>query len=421
MKKKVLSAFALSLALCLSLGATACGDGGNKNNASMNNPAPSQPTGPVTPPVVDTYKGELSETSYDSVNSAQNAYLENEILGKATSVSSYYFQDQEMAEEELLKVRGDFTASGIITEEQISSVIKYLLCYTDSDTSEELQKIMYLLELTDMSYRYFTPEIEEGETLTGSYYDSVADNTLSTGRVTVKTTMSITMAMYGEILGGEDTTQVINQSSTLYITPDAAYSKVTQKSSTDGQQAPDATAEMYVVRSEKDPTKFINAMKSTGETSWTVDYYPIEINFPKISTTDPEYLLCVLAASEFGLSDHSYFTKTAFGFTMNTDKEQQFMNDVMAATTISSLGMSGGDLLDTITLQFKEGSKTDFYVQNGALSKYAYDIAVDYLIKGHTDPYISQDMKGTNSYSNYGTTNVTVPQDVLEAIAGFEN
>lgn len=420
MKKKMFSAFALSLALCVTLGAFGCGDGGKSNAGMNNNPAPSQPSGPVTPPVVDTYEGELSESSYDSLYSAQEAYIANEILGKATSISNYSFQDQEMSEEELLKIKGDFIKGGV-SEDQINGVIKFLLSYTDDDASRELQKIMYFLELKDITYRYFTPKVEEGATLTGSYYQSVADNTLSSGCVTVKSTFSMTMVMSNSILDSGEMTQVINQSGTIYITPDAAYSRVVQQSSTDGQQAPDATAEMYIVRSENDPTKFINAMKSTGETSWTVDYYPIEIEFPKISATDPEYLLCVLAASEFGLSDHSYFTKTAFGFTMNTDKEQQFMNDVMGATTISSLGMSGGDLLDTITLQFKEGSKTDFYVQNGALSKYAYDIAVDYLIKGHTDPYISQDMKGTNSYSNYGTTNVTVPQDVLEAIAGFEN
>ena len=420
MKKKVFSAFALSLALCVTLGAFGCGDGGKSNNAGMNNnPAP-MPSGPVTPPVVDIYEGELSESSYDSLYSAQDAYIANEILGKATSISNYSFQDQEMTETELLKIKGDFIKGGV-SEDQINSVVKYLLSYTDDDASREMQKIMYFLEMTDTTYRYFTPKVEEGETLTNSYFDSVADNTLSSGCVTLKSTFSMTMVMNNSILGGEEMTQVINQSSTLYITPNAAYSRVVQQASMDGEQIPDSTAEMYIVRSEKDPTKFINAMKSAGETSWTVDYYPLEINFPKISATDPEYLLCVLAATEFGLSDHSYFTKTAFGFTMNTDKEQQFMNDVMSATTISSLGMNAGGLLDTITLQFKEGSKTDFYVQNGALSKYAYDISVDYFIKGHTDPYIKQDMKGTNNYSNYVQTEVTVPADVLNAIAAFEN
>ena len=417
MKKKILSSFALSLALCLTLGATACGDGGNKNNASMNNPAPSQPSGPVTPPVVDTYKGELSETSYVNRAAAQNAYLENEILGKATSVSSYYFQNQEMTEVELLDIKGDFIASGIITEEQISNVFKYLFCYMDSDTSEELQKIMYLLELTDLSYRYFTPEIEEGATLTGSYYDSVSKNTLSTGRVTVKTTMSMTMTTFGSIFGSEDTTQVINQSSTVYITPDAAYFKVTQKSSQDGQQMPEATADIYIVRSEEDPTKFIQAVKNEGYSEWELSYYPLTMEFPNIAPTDDQYLLCLLAASEFGLSDHSYFTKTSFGFTMNTAKEEKFMNDILSITTLSSFNTSMKDFLDSITLDFKDGSKSDFYVQNGAIGKYVYDISIDYYINGYENPYISQTMKGNNSYSNYGSTNVTVPQDVLEAIA----
>ncbi len=416
MKKKVFSAFALSLALCVTLGAFGCGEGGKSNAGMNNNPAPQQPTGPVTPPIVDNYTGELSESSYDSVNSAQNAYFENEILGKASSVTNYYFQDQEMTETELLKIKGDFIKGGI-TEDQISNIFKYMLSYTDDDASRELQKIMYLLELTDMTYRYFTPEVEEGTALTGSYYESVAENTLSTGSVTVKSTFSMTMIMDNTILGSEKMTMDIQQSSTLYITPDAAYSKVTQKSSIDGQPSPDITAEIYMVRSEDDPTKFIQATKNVGDTHWEVSYYPLTLEFPNIAPTDPEYLSCVLAFSEFGLSDHSYFTKTSFGFTMNTDKEQKFLRDIFSITTLSSLDMNMGELLDNVVLDFKDGSKTDFHIQNGALGKYAYDIAINYFISGYTTPYISQTMKGTSNFSNYGKTAVTIPADVADVIA----
>ena len=431
MNKKLLSGILALSMLCGTAFTAACEKDG-KDNAKVPNvnqqQTPTTPNNPVTPPVddrpVDTSEGYLSENVYQSDYLAANAYVASELKGAATAGELYNYEVSEevLTEEESSALNLGDDVGNII------SVRKMRVQYVDKDLDDIKEKEVYLVALTDGQYKYYVPNINTGETLLKSYYDLVASTTLSYSSVTVNTVteeqISTSLQMYGMSMTEQSST---TNTGIWKINRDVAYYKGTSKgtSSTtmDGEnttQEIDEVSEMYIVRSPSNPEKFISLIKSTNE--WLHMEYPLAYEFDTIAKTDDNYLMAAITMIEFATSDHSYFEKADFGFRTSSDKMQAYTDDIILPLTLETMSENLGGLIDVSNMNFNYGDQSfaDYYLKANTLNKvdYVSDVTCTY-----TDYNMQMDMqvKGTSSYSGYGTTVVNIPADIQAIIDNYNS
>ncbi len=129
----------------------------------------------------ETFVGAISKTTYESKEDAAKGFLEEEISGDAfTAEYVSYTKTSELSQKEIDKLElADEYKSGIESVEKGEVEYSEQLNKQEEKVaklaSETCKRTVYIVIYTTKEYRFFSPAIIEGGTLTTSYFDYLFD------------------------------------------------------------------------------------------------------------------------------------------------------------------------------------------------------------------------------------------------------
>lgn len=378
---------------------------------------------------VDTYKGEVSDSSYTSEKTAASAFLSEEIASDETSLTyDSYTKQSTLSSDEV----DELNLSGI-DKSKVESVEKGTVAYTknadaasevslyaakayDGETTEtnKLTVTVYLVKL-DVSeegssekkyeYRYYVPLPQVGEAISKSYYESVFDaskytNCTATYSATVKTdvpseygTMETSVVTSGKMEITATAAHVTMEVKTVMSIPDLPDSYKSIVESMPEAANITVTADYYISKNADGGADV--AYSTDGGKTYTKASLSVSFGIDEY-----DELFSADLSGEVSEAVYSFFEKTDYGFTMSTDMLEEYLDSAIAAVK---------EELSTelnITISDDNNAKYDFYVSDGRLNKIDYSLL--FKITAGSATYGS-DMSMTMEYSDFGKTSVTVP------------
>ncbi len=406
MKKKIMG-IVLVLVLALSLLLTAC----NKTDGEQHS---------------ETYKGTVSEQKYNSSDAAANAFIENEISGSAVEATVVSCESQgALTDEE--KTELALSDSYTTNLEKVEKVrIGYKETVTDdysaygvravADESNVKYRVIFVLVYKDGSYRYFSPIVLKGEQLTASYFDSVF-NTENYYNCTMN--QDLEMAIDVNVNGNQDS-QTVESTSAIKVTQDSLYFTSAQKAGTQNLDA-----EMYLVNKNNDISGAVKTNINGKDSDWLAEKNMLAsimesmgLSGDILSFTD---FLDTYFDQSFGTMDHTCFEKTDMGYALRDGMGKQFIIETIESTMGGESGTS--EILKMINL-FDIDLNYEIIVNNGLVSKLKIDMTIffDYSRMPSANAYgvtgtMKLTEKATCSFTDFGTTEITVPDEVLALIS----
>lgn len=358
MKKLAKFAIAALLTASMAIGFAACGTSGN----------------------VDTFAGALSEESYDSQETAVEAFLENEISGDAVQAELQDIKEVgDLAAEEVAALdtadvldADDTIVSAKIVEVSYTRVTSNVMALAAETDDDVFVFTVYVLEITPAGttvreFRYYVPKAENGDVLTRSYYDDVLNPEKYVNCTQKYTAKSTSMGVSVNI---EYLILCANDKATLQM------------------KIPDMSASvMSIVYTDiygyfEDGESFKAWLSTDKGETYTVA--PTG-SFSQYGVTDMASFatLCIPDI------DYSYFEKTSYGFKI----QESFLETYIGAT----LGYYGGT---DVSAELK------FYVKDGRLSEMKSKVSAN--MQGYKTTSTE-----TVTFSNFGTTVVTRPASIV--------
>lgn len=334
----------------------------------------------------ETYKGTVSEATYTSKDDAVTGYLETEISGKTTkAVLVDYKVESELSGKEIdkLELGEEYTADlqkveKMSVEYKEESTPLAAVAYEIADSSETTTRTLYVLSYTAM-FRFFTPAVKEGESLSASYYDSTfeAEKYVNcTMNAEIKSTMSY-----------DDKTMTLINTALAKVTEDSLYEldKVSYEGNMPGTftggefggmqdlsqefYATDTTDGIYAARKEIGQTEFGKPMPV---------YYYKTVNDYFMTWFD----------QRFGRLDHTFFEKTSTGYALKKDKFAQFASN----QSIFQNGLSADNATDfEYIINIKDGRMADVTI---------------------SVTYIGSENTMSIEFSDFGTTEIIIPDEI---------
>lgn len=344
----------------------------------------------------DTYKGAISNHSYNSQADAAEGFIEVELTGNEDVVITNTQSQGTLSGEEVAALAiSDADREGIqeveklsvtYTKESISSVAK------TADTLDTSRTVdIYIIKYPN-NFKYYSPAPITGETVTKSYYDSIFDSekyanctlTYTTKIEAVVKVMKIQLYSY---------TYELNQ--TIKYANDKIYleQRISQQSEGAVETGnmglvtdPYLAAYIEVV----DGQNVCYVKTSEESTSWNKGNLH-QIGFNHIEELRPFY-------GQF--LDYTYFTKTDYGCALAEENAKKYVNETLSNDQTVS------QYLDDMTIDMF----AKYYVANGVLSGVRQDInlTLDMKVEGlstSVDEVVVSEMKCTD----YGTTVVEKP------------
>lgn len=340
----------------------------------------------------DTYEGTVSEQSYESQNDAASAFVAAELSGSDYRVEMTKYEKQsELSSSQISKLNIEGEVDGTI-----NSVEKGRVYYREAgavmsvatpvaETDDSVYVTIYIIVFTATgaevtSYKYYVPLPENGEAISYSYYSSVlnSENYLN---CTVKSvaTSSTTMVM-GE--GTVSSTSDVKYD--MYLNSDKMMLEFSI-TSTEGDESQTLAMTVYMV----DTTEGVKCAAVVNGVARSIHLYETGLNITSVSEA---------YASQLTEAQCSLFVKTSYGFKLKENALKELAGGAL------ELADFDGDC--------------DYYVTDGRLSK-----AVCNFSFAMTDPTSNASMSiESNSevvYSDFGTTTVTLPEDV-KTVLGIE-
>ncbi len=349
----------------------------------------------------ETYNGALSEKSYTSEETAAKAFLDEEVKGDESDVvySKVQVEDNALSDAEVEKLE-------IEDKTSVEYVKKATVFYKQAGTQTlaaaaeddaELSKMLYLVKYVNGGFKYYSPALSSGESLTKSYFNDVMKpdryaNVTVSGSVT--SVSGAKMSYQGETA---DATATIEMDYTYQVTENAVYVKLVAHSETPNPQTgktetTDKTQEGYLVSTDKG---FVMCTSVDG--AYQISTMPFE------NSSD------MIFGEVLQGMDHSYFTKTSSGFQMDKDACIEMMKTMYGDLFEDYEFGSFEDLIDE--MQF------NFYVTEGNVSgvKEKLSLGLDVSEQGMSIT-VTAAASADYSFKNFGTTTVTVPDDAKAAI-----
>lgn len=389
MKRKLFSVIVLMAILALSFGLYAC----NKE----------PPAGSISNVGNESFKGQISEQSYESAEEAAKAFLTNELDGKTSKTKFVsYEKKKDVSREEIGKLPlGDIKASDVTSAEE--GTITYEMStvgrntYAAEGLKDALLQTVYLLTVGDTIY-YCVPEARNGEMISASYYKDFWDmnhfrNSTLRGEREIK--MDIRENEYQAKVSVKVVMDVKFSENAAYMKSDviidasgkdAEIMASTIAASLDSSNF--KNKEIYIV--EKDD-ELLYCTK-VGETWTAVDsIYRSFDDFFEALNKQVENI------------DHTYFIKTDTGFKVDVGKTDVFVSDFNAAF---------GQLLGSYNL------KAEYTVEKERMKSFVFELS-----GGVSQDNASANISATTTetYTDYGTTTVTLPEGLSEYFENLDN
>ena len=351
--------------------------------------------------VSDTFRGAVSEESYDTPEDAAVAFVESEVVGSKNAnivdtVSKGELSNSEIAD---LDIPADLS-------EGMQSVELMEVEYTVSDASISASSVqnlakgsasktykvkVYVIKYT-IDWKYFVPMPVTGETISKSYYDSVF-NSEKFANCTYESTNTISAVIDAEAQGQK---QKITMDIEIYQIVKYADNKVyfeqRTKSSQKATGMEDTVSEevMYAYMEEVDG-EIITYVK-TGDSGW-IEGELTFIGLSSMKEMRPFYNQYL---------DYTYFTREDYGFKLGRESAREYMRQALGATP----GFSNLIDIDTMDIDMY----AEYYVNEGALSGMRTDAVIGMeIVQQGTEMEMTERVTAIATCTNYGTTVVENP------------
>ena len=323
MKKIVLSITAAVVLLCAAFSVGCSGCGKKSGNYS------------------ETFKGAVSEETYETANDAVQGFLDTEISGKTSeAVLVDYKKEKELSAKEVESLAIDEEY-----REGLISVEKGNVTYTENSVStaeaivcakaagaETKTKVIYLLTYTGV-FRFFTPAVENGDNLTSSYFDSTFD-----GEKYINCSVEAVMKAEGTQQGVK---YVMENNASVKLTATALYEKDNVKMTMNGQDMSSMLGgsqnpEVYIA----DTTDGLYQMAGLNGKWESVNI----TNHPgaMIQAENVHDYFMEWFRQRFNQLDHTYFEKTSTGYALRADKYNEFLKTQQGSENLGGIGGIGG-------------------------------------------------------------------------------
>lgn len=314
----------------------------------------------------ETFRGAVSEATYVSADAAVKGFLEKEVSGltvKAEYVG--YEKEAELTQSEIGELElGEF-AEGLISAEK--GQVEYRETAESTAVSSiadgTITRTVYILSYPD-TFRFFSPPVNTGETLTAKYYESVfqADKYYNC-------TMH---AFMKEVFTGWVPEEPGIYSTILKVT-ETAFCETTYMTE-DFSGEPDVIA--YGV--EKNGLLYVCDKDFDSSNYIVTERYDFPVK---------EYF-SVWFDESYGALDHTYFEKTETGYALRADKQAAF---------IETMHVSGNPVSH---LEYT------FKIEDGRLASVHMEVTSGGI----------EIISGVE-FSDFGSTEVTVPDEVKALVA----
>lgn len=381
----------------------------------------------------DTYEGALSETEYDNAENAAKDYVKYEVVGteKTGEISDVKTKDLKLSDAEKLGIN-----AGMI--EGATGIKECTVTYTEkaadvSKVSASEQPELSLLSETAVNkttkvyiicfggyYKYFSPALKTGETVTKSYFDSIFnaskyDNCTVEYSAVTKTSLRVSADVMKDLPAdqlpddyeGGDYESVMTETRInqfVQYTENAIYYKQTlgmPDPTSETGEIKETTVELYFEKNASAELGFDFYAKNG--TTWAKYTDITALGFESIDDLRPFHQQYI---------DYSYFTKTEFGCAIQRENLEIYMNGTIQALKEAAKAMGAQiDGLD-ITFHVNKGY-LNYFVKEGTLSgmKSCFECSVPFNVNGMaTDIVVYTD--GTTKCFNYGTTEITRPEGI---------
>ncbi|MCM1438870.1 MAG: hypothetical protein NC131_06625 [Roseburia sp.] len=343
------------------------------------------------PAASETYTGVVATQSYASTNDAAAAFVAAELSGEEYQVSfNKYEKDADLTASEVESLNIASEVNGTIKTVEKGKIyfdeVSQASAVAAATGESTLYVTVYIIAYADASepevtkYTYMIPLPANNEVITASYYNSVM-NPENFKNCTVTSTVSMSMTAQNE---SESETQTV----TMQITETAV--KMSMKMPSENGGTTDAT--VYLVDSQ---TGVKCAVEAQGQCmAMPAEYIGLDIDS-----------ISELYASQINEAQYSLFVKTDYGFKMR----QEAISGVVDATFDAIFGGWG---IEYTT----DKAVAEYKVVDGKLYKATADLAITATYEDET---IKAASKSTVTYTNYGTTTVTI-SDVAKAQLGID-
>lgn len=376
MKKAFILAGTLAAALFVSVGFGACSTGGNYS---------------------ETFKGVVSEETYDSAEKAAEAFFAEEIAEESPGQYTVsYEKGTDLTAEEIAALElGDLKAEDVKTAEH--GTVSYTLStesaslYAAAPQNKGKQVSVIILGLGEDAFRYYIPQPGVGEMISQSYLNSVCDPSFYKNfTLTAKSTTSMNekVSMQGQ---SQSIKYSINLSITLKVTETAAFIETTTSASgtlPEGASTPQGkqTVTVYVVVENEQLVAYV---KGEGGTYTRNEYM--------FSEYDSLSELFTYQQPEL---DYTLFEKTKTGFKLSSDKFDEYVEEYL------------GDIFNGFGGINVSGEAT-YFVTEGRLAKGTAKVSA----KGGASEdgmsfSVSIGASATSNYTAFGSTVVTLPAEI---------
>ena len=340
----------------------------------------------------ETYTGTLSEEQYSSSDEAIAAVVANELNGSSTECTKTDAQKTTVPASEYVKnnIPAEYTDGATSVEKVEISYTRQeknkadtnLTADGDAATQKKYKVTVYVINYENY-WKYFSPVVENSQTLSKSYYESIFNGTkYKNCTVTQVIEQKIT------IKGGG-----INESGTTKMEYTAKY----------------ADNKIYMYEKTTDPSRVSESeyyieQTDTGILCYTKNLAGVWEESDLFGAGDIDSLM-PFASNEY--LDHSYFTKTSYGCEIQRENFQSYLDQAMKGL---SLGMDANI----------ESGSVKFYVSKGVLSgilsnmKLSGTISLSEML-GTTENItatFTSALSMTVKCTDYGTTVVTKPAEI---------
>ena len=380
MKKLLVLSMAAVFLLCIAI-IGGCGNDNKENSVNYS----------------ETYQGAVSSETYETRDEAVKGFIATEINGKTTeAVLVGYEKEKELSEQEInsLAIDEEYKTGLISVEkgqvtysENSQTTVKKQLTANAAESDTDTKDI-YILEYTD-EYRFFTPELENGETLTASYFNSTFESS-KYANCTMEMNMKLDMVFKTSEYNMKSTSDI---NSIMKVIPEALYVKTESKTSGLGQSSAVSDAGYYIGTTDGiyEITKNGNNWKAKKVTN----------DNETIEKTMTEYFMEFFKAM-FGEFDHTYFEKASTGYTLRSDKLEEFIENQPEDSLMGTFMGAGYKFDEPYLINIADGHLSDVRMKisnnnnNQAINaNIVYEMNFKFYDFGNTD--VSVPTEGINA------------------------
>lgn len=351
--------------------------------------------------VSETFKGAVSEESYETSNKAAEAFVLEEVVGEEEAEIVEVASKGELSSDEInkLNVSSEILEGSLGVEklevtyslEEESSSASRALKLATSKTNKVI--VVYVVKYNN-SYKYITPLPENGETITKTYYDSVFNSEKYKNCTFDYESSVIIDTKSGDYRDYVKTT--IKQF--IKYNEDKIYMMLNYKvEGEDPEYGEDVLFYLYFEKVEGQTKCYM----SLDEIEWA----EIEINgeiYNELGTLFSVTNFEELYPFANQYLDYTYFKKSDYGFELPSENARKYFLEVLMSA-LSGLGSVDFDKMNIDTT-------AQYYVSNGVLSgaKIDTDFYMPFEAIGE-EGYLKEVVKHVYKCTDYGTTVIERP------------